>query len=503
MAIVLLNNKITKMRFLSNYKGAFSESLIRRNIATQLLKLTKLKALYLLTAVSVIASSSCKKFVEVEPPKTDLVTSTVFNDANTATAAMLSIYAQMIDNSIPYLLPFHSGLYGDELHNYSTDMFGAISYYTNNLNGVNSAPPYWEKGYSFIYQANAIIEGCQNSNVLDEKIKKQLSSEARFIRAYWYFYLVNLYGDVPLITVTDYNENSKMQRMSKNTVYDFIITDLEHAESDINANYVDATDTSITFERVRPNKSAVRAMLARVHLFKGNFSSAEKYATDVIEDTEQYSLVGLGEVFLKNSREAIWQIPPSTNGTWYNTQEGLNFILTDRPYNCALSNQLINAFELGDNRRSTWVGSLTIDTETFLFPYKYKVKESSDITEYSMILRLAEQFLIRAEAKANLGKINEAKADINAIRNRAGLPNTNADTKDGLLNALLHERQVELFTEWGHRWLDLNRSGKATEVMQKIAPSKGSSWNPNKGLWPIPQLDINSNPNLNQNPGYN
>jgi len=491
------------MYFLSNYKEAFFESIIRRNILARLYRSTKLKALYLLVVAGIISSSSCKKFIDVEPPKTDLVTSTVFNDANTATAAVLSIYAQMIDNSITYLLPFHSGLYGDELHNYSTDIFGAVAYYTNNLNGMNSAPPYWEKGYSFIYQANAIIEGCQNSNILDEKIKRQLTGEARFIRAYWYFYLVNLYGDVPLITVTDYNKNSTMQRMSKNTVYDYIISDLEHAENEISANYVDATDTSITSERVRPNKSAVKAMLARVYLYRGNFSSAEKYATDVISNTEQYSLVGLEEVFLKNSREAIWQIPPTTNGTWYNTQEGLNFILTDRPYNCALSSQLVNAFEPGDNRKSTWVGSLSIDTETFLFPHKYKVKESSDIVEYSMILRLAEQFLIRAEAKANLGKINEAKEDLNAIRKRAGVSNTNADTKEDLLNAVFHERQVELFTEWGHRWLDLNRSGKVNEIMQKIAPSKGSSWNPNKNLWPIPQLDINSNPNLTQNPGYN
>jgi hypothetical protein len=119
-----------------------------------------------------------------------------------------------------------------------------------------------------------------------------------------------------------------------------------------------------------------------------------------------------------------------------------------------------------------------------------------------MMLRLAEQYLIRAEARGQQNNISGAQADLNVIRNRAGLPNTTAATQSDLLSAILHERQVELFTELGQRLLDLKRTNNVDNVMRVVTPLKGGTWNSNWQLYPVPVSDIQKNPALVQNSGY-
>jgi hypothetical protein len=140
---------------------------------------------------------------------------------------------------------------------------------------------------------------------------------------------------------------------------------------------------------------------------------------------------------------------------------------------------------------------------TYYFPFKYKLNKPEDPqSEYLMVLRLAEQYLIRAEARAQQGDLTGARSDLNVIRHRAGLNGTNTSTKETLLTAILKERQVELFTEWGHRWLDLKRTGKVNAVMTMVTPQKGGVWENFKQWYPIPRQDLRLNPNLTQNEGY-
>jgi hypothetical protein len=137
---------------------------------------------------------------------------------------------------------------------------------------------------------------------------------------------------------------------------------------------------------------------------------------------------------------------------------------------------------------------------TYYFPYKYKIRTGyTPLNEYYTVLRLAEQYLIRAEARVYINDFAGAKADINTIRTRAGLSNTSASDKASLLLAIEQERRIELFVEWGHRWLDLKRTGRASAI---LAPLKGADWQSTDILWPIPQSQINTNPSLIQNPGY-
>src|SRR5260221_4052313 len=117
----------------------------------------------------------------------------------------------------------------------------------------------------------------------------------------------------------------------------------------------------------------------------------------------------------------------------------------------------MNAFQIDDLRRTSWIRDTTIGMNTFHYPFKYKVKSADNLSEYYIVLRLAEQYLIRAEARNNLGDNTGAVSDLNTIRARAGLANSTAATKEDISTALQYERRIELFAEWGHRWFDLNR----------------------------------------------
>jgi len=466
-------------------------------------------------------TDACKKFVQIGPPNTQIVTASVFNNSNAVTAALLNIYIGMVSNAESWSISQNQGLLADELTTYSTDL-GQLQFYTNSMTATNiTEGGDWVTAYNYIYQANALIAGLENNESISSSINNQITGEALFIRAFWHFYLTNMYGSIPLVTTTAYNVNESIGRTSRTLVYSQVIKDLQQAKGLLNANYVDATDTAITSDRIRPNKSAAAALLARVFLYAGQYDSAESESTDVINITTLYhlctNLSGPNSVFLMNSTEAIWQLgvpdpPPFAS----NTPDANNFILIAAPgtsiaNSCVISPELLNAFEPGDQRMVNWVGAYTVSNPTinYYFPYKYQSYNTTTITEYTMVLRLAEQYLIRAEAEANLGDMADATTDLNIIRARAGLGTSPTLTGSASLqqadSAILHERQVELFTEWGHRWFDLNRIDSINSVMSlpgNISQSKGGSWNVDWQLYPIPQSEIMADVNLTQNPGY-
>jgi len=470
---------------------------------------------------------SCKKYLEIPAPKSSLVTATVFGNDATATSAQLNIYVQMWQNAESYSISANMGDYSDELTNYSTNLT-QVQLYTNALlvpvvdNTIVNLGHY----YNYIYQANAVINGLQNTRGCSPAVKQQLTGEAYFIRAFWHFYLTNIYGAVPVALTTDYNVTSKLARSPRTAVLQQVIADLRTAQGMLNANYVDGSDTIVTTERVRPTKAAALALMARAYLYLGDYANgnsqdyqkADSAATAVISNSV-YSLAPLANVFLANNSEAIWQLQtPSDQGT--DTQDASKYILLAAPYSgtqiaqCnTASPQLLNAFEAGDQRKAAWIGSVTPGTVTYAFPYKYKNYIYAG-TEYEVVLRLGEQYLIRAEARVHEGNIPGALADLNTIRTRAGLTNySGAQDAASVLVAILHERQVELFSEWGHRWFDLQRAFasklpvNAVTVMggtNGVCQAKGGVWNPDNYqlLFPIPLSDLSADINLTQNTGY-
>lgn len=466
---------------------------------------------------------SCKKFIDITPPINSTNAAVVYEDAQRAAAVLTGIYTNMSRSDFSgggfISTSLFLGLSADELTLFDLNYSDMVSYYRNQLSNLNSSSvDFWWTIYPIIYIANDAIEGLIRSTKLKVDAKQQLIGEAKFIRAFCYFYLVNLYGDVPLALSKDYKVNALLYRSPKKDVYEQIINDLKDAQSLLSDKYIKADAvtpySSGAEERVRPSKWAATALLARTYLYVEDWINAEAQASTLLSNSTLFGLEMLNDVFMKNSKEAIWQLQPVGTETSSNTPEGRLFIIPfsgpDSNFPVYLSSDIVKAFQKNDQRAvlGNWVGRVIykasqIQDDTVYFPYKYKIGATNTSTqEYSMVLRLGEQFLIRAEARAQQNNISGAQADLNVIRTRAGLGSTSANDKTSLLAAVQQERRLELFTEWGHRWFDLKRTNTIDDIMTPICLQKGGAWNSNWSLYPIILSELEKNPNLKQNQGY-
>ncbi|HEY0273976.1 MAG TPA: RagB/SusD family nutrient uptake outer membrane protein [Chitinophaga sp.] len=453
--------------------------------------------------VAPLLLSSCKKLIDIPANPPSAITQVQeFADSATAMTAVAGIYSY-VPNSMqgfPYndaFLTICTALSADELSSTSSNSIDFREFYSYGLTPVNSnIATLWSKAYQRLYSVNAILEGVAGSEGLSAAFKRQITGEMKTVRAFYYFNLVNLYGGVPLVTTTDYRQSAHIARASADTIYRQAIADLRDAAGNLSADYPSG-------ERTRPNLYTALTLLAKIHLYQAQWQDAYNEADSVIRSAIYQLEPELNNVFTEGSREAIWQLPSASS--YQVTSEAFQFV----PYstgitpNYLLSPFLLNAFKPGDQRRQKWVGTTVANTggtsQTFYYPYKYKNKLPTDLpVEDYMICRLGEVYLIRAEAAARLGQPDEALADLNAIRNRAGLENSNAQGQAAILDAIMQERQVELFTEWGNRWFDLKRTGTAGAVLS----SEKAGWHDNAVLYPIPQGQLLLDDRLQQNPGY-
>lgn len=451
------------------------------------------------TVFTVLAS--CESFVEIDVPDDKMVTATVFSSDETAENAMQGIYYELFNaafsggttSSITVL----SGLSADLLEPVTTNNLFLLEFSENEIFTENAGVlSIWTSAYTIIYLVNNLLEGIDNSTGISEPVKKRLEGEARFIRAFCNFYLVNLYGDIPLSLTTNYDQNSLIGQTEPSEVYNQITIDLERAREVLQEAYIDN-------ERYYVNKHTASALLARVNLYQKNWSRVEVLSSEVINASALYDLSPIGEVFLANSEEAIWQISPAGRGNILTaTNEGYTFIGSSST-SIQLRAEFVSIVDSSDLRLSNWMGHYADENREYHYVHKYKDRSSiNNMTEYSMVMRLAEQYLIRAEARAALGDISGAIADLDKIRGRSGLKlitniNSTINTEE-LIDLIMEERKRELFAEWGHRWLDLKRRNRAEEELT----DKTASWEETDILYPIPAEERSKNPNLDQNPGY-
>ena len=461
--------------------------------------------LYTIGLLGYFVLGSCESFVEVEPPNDRLTRTTVFGDDQTAMSALKGIYNQLFNTAYAAggnrSVTFLAGLSGDNFTMTSTTE-EMLEFSENEISTYNSFNlDFWAGAYNMIYNTNALLEGIQESKSLSVPIKEQIEGEAKFVRAFTYFYLTNLYGEIPLLLDTYYKNNAIAPRTSTQTIYAQVLTDLNDALELLQDSYPNQ-------ERTRPNRYVVMALLARVHLYLEDWQRAEFYSSQILNTIDTYKLLdNLDQVFLAGSQEALWQISPEAwGGLLYHTREGNLFVrisLNNSPIK--LSEDFMQVWESNDKRLHDWVGLYSESSGDYYYPFKYKVQydaESKIYSEYSVVMRLAEQYLIRAEALVHMGQNSKALLDIDTIRSRAGLPllsDMQADhSKEELLAAISKERRLEFFSEWGHRWMDLKRTGSASTV---LGDSK-ALWQHTDVLYPIPEQERSKNPNLNQNDGY-
>lgn len=476
----------------------------RKNKKLQLLSARQLSLSMVVFISSFLLLFGCKKLLDVPKSSSLVLTKDVFANNETATSAVLGLYNKMVTLNLSISnggLSIYPALSADELASagnqtsYDTFLFNAILP-TDGITNNN----FWSTSYKNIYHANAILEGLNGSGALTSSVKNQLRGETLVIRSLYFFYLTNLFDEVPLVLSTDFEQNAVMPRTPANVIVEQLIADLKEAVELLAPTYVSTA-------RARVNSFTARAFLARLYLYDKQWKKAES-ESGVVISSGLYNLESdLDKTFVNTSKETIWQLVREN----LNTAEAVVLIPVSAMAipNLVIRDELLNSFEPGDQRKKHWITFNSVSSQRYYYPYKYKIRTGSIIGEHLVVFRLAEQYLIRAEARAEQGDLSGALEDLNVLRSRARalatpeMPDPLPDIPSGLsnsalLNAIYKERFHELFCEWGHRWLDLKRTNMAGAVLSKLKPT----WNTYAELYPIPFSETQLNPYLTQNSGY-
>jgi starch-binding outer membrane protein, SusD/RagB family len=467
----------------------------------------------LLATIFVISCiCSCQKILDAPVPANEILVKNSFNDSTSATGAVAGIYSKMCSNSF-----FEWGgitKYASEGADETNNVSPMTDFQANTLTSLNFDMPHiWSNPYATMLAINTAIEGLSATTALNANLKKRLLGECYFDRAFINFYLVNFWGDAAALTTTSIlTVNAVAPSTPTATMYAQIISDLKLAQSMMTNVYPSSGP-------IRPNAMAATALLARVYLYTKQYSDAVTQANSVT-NSGLYALPALNSVFLVASTEAIWSLKPSPSPspTLGVPPDGNLFVpLTAVSFpSFVASDQLLAAFEPGDQRKANWIktSNVFVVTDTsfnilsFTYPYKYKsTLLTGKGTENYVVLRLAEQYLIRAEAETDLGDVADAVTDLNVIRSRAGLPGlSSALSQTACMAAVQQEWRVEFFAEWGHRWLDLKRwpatDGSSATLADQVLPAIKPKWKPFQKLYPLPKAELQFDPFLKQNLGY-
>lgn len=441
--------------------------------------------------------------LQMQPETNQLTNEVVLRDSLSATAVVTNIYAEMANEEHYVGAFFDDGLrlmLGMTADEWGQVYDGCISFMNNQISPQDHPiQKIWTSSYHSIYQANMILEGLTTDSDLSPEFTAQLLGEASFLRAFMYFYLTNLFGDVPLVIGTDYRVNDALPRAPQETVYQQMIADLQNAVEKLSTDNRYSPDGC-----ARVNQWAARALLARVYLYHQDWRQAETLASAIL-NAEKFQLASdLSQVFRLGSQEAIWQLQPDQ--ARYAAPEVILAGYNSMVPTATLGAQVVDVFKPSDDRWQ-WIAHVEVpggdgpkDT-LYYYPAKFKPQLAVDYQQYSTPLRLAEVYLIRAEARMQQNNITGAQDDLTTLRIRAGLKGSlkGVNTHAKLAELIEEERLRELFCEYGHRWLDLKRWKRADDV---LGPKKPNTWQSTDVWYPIPQEEMERNPNLTQNNGY-
>jgi starch-binding outer membrane protein, SusD/RagB family len=479
--------------------------------------------------LAALSFGSCQKFLE-ENPKSNVTVANYYTTEGDAISAVNSIYAYLNSTSTGSTAGvYHStfwvtaGLASDEMQNNQLaapqyDQLGTFTYTPQN----SALEEVWAMHYKTITIANIAINRIPAIN-MNAALKARLLGEAKFLRGLMYFNLVRMFGKIPLLI----EENAPLapDNAAVEAVYGQIITDLSEAATVLPLSY------PIANGRGRATQGAANAILAKVYLTQKDWEKAAATAKKVI-DSNQYQLWDdFANVFKLSSRagrEAIFSVGFGDAGGSIIFWEAGQFLVRLLPTQLSEegvvnaqgwqipTQQLYNEYEAEDRRRAvTFVtqingpgGSTTI--RPYIQKYWDRVAEpTGNATSNDFpVIRYADVLLIYAEASNELGNTGIAHQYINMVRKRArfnGTTYTNAVpdyvglSKEQMREAIIKERRLEFVAE-GQRWFDLARTGMLETKVPLAKP--GVTPAAKHYLFPIPQREIDLNPNLEQNTGY-
>jgi hypothetical protein len=380
-----------------------------------------------------------------------------------------------------------------------------------------TTPRTWNLAYLVASAANNIITHLtEDKKTLTVTLQDldNLRAECLFLRSLAHFDMLRLFGqsynyqpDGPGVPIIDRLQlpTDMPARNTVKEVFDFVVAGLKEAEA-IMAN--DYARRNIADPTAACTKPAIQALLSRVYLYMGQWQNAADYATKVINNTK-YRMWTAGEyptVWTKDvpsAGEVIFEVYGSRNNSYNPGYEAIMWLTCPAGYSdCAASNDLLSLYATGDVRRNVFIGASDVPDLFWTAKYAGKGVGAPDVNN-TIVLRLSEMYLNRAEALVNGATISGATAlsDLNVITsNRDATPYEGAVTKDDVFK----ERRTELAFE-GHLWFDHSRTGRpmvrndftGTTIANKDLPYPDSRW-----AMPINQSELSVNKNLVQNPGY-
>jgi hypothetical protein len=383
-----------------------------------------------------------------------------------------------------------------------------------NLNyTATAAPGLWSYAYYVISAVNNVLENIEGKEETDvtEQDWNNLRAECLFLRALSHFDLVRTYAKgytiapaspgVPYVLVTD--PAGKPARNTVKEVYDYIVEDLKAAEELIASNYVRA---SVLDKKSAVSKPAIQALLSRVYLYRGEYQSAANYATLVINNP-QYSLWQKEELqdVWKEDTPTVGEVIFEVYGLKSNYFDGYWDAITwqtkyDGYADCAASDDIRTLYNPDDERGKLFIAHPDDNLAWWTTKYAGKGKGTPDVSN-TIVLRLSEMYLNRAEALANGALIAGATAqgDLNKIREQRGVSPLGSTSPQDALN----ERRLELAWE-GHYWFDCARTGTSIIRTDYVGAEDNRNIPADSKYWalPIPKRELDVNENLEQNPGY-
>lgn len=434
--------------------------------------------------LSTVLVFSCD-VLDVEP-QNSISAENAFKTKDDIDKGILGAYASF--QSLSYYgrtYPIFSDLAADNLsHPIDATAIEYAQVDANNLlpeNATNSNM--WALIYDGINVANNVISKVPSIEDMTTQEKNQALAELYFVRALNHFNALVYFGDIPLVLTPTVGANGlDKPRVPTDEVYAQLINDLNFAADNLPAGG----------PKTRTSKYAAMALLSRVLLYSENYEQAAMVASEVIDNGDYTLLENYAEIFSEEETgESIFEIAftalERNRIAEYNFPRSLNGRREVKP-----AEDLLEAYEENDERFEASIGFEATEA------YAIKYDDISIGAENFIVLRLAEMYLIRAEANAKgaAPNPNEIKSDLNEIRSRAGLPALTTNNVTQLIAAIERERRVEFAFE-GHRWFDLTRTNRAEAVLPDVT-------NNNQTLFPIPfdEIQTNNDPDMVQNPGY-
>ena len=449
--------------------------------------------------------ASCQTVLEPKPVDL-LVDELVLNEPNDVQPVRIGMYNALRGTAAPTIIA--GDFTADYIqHNGTFNDYRELG--TKQITAANGAIGLmWQSLYRTIYVTNFMLEKLPTVSGVTDATRKSVTAEAKFLRAWAYFIATYTFGDVPLVTGTDPLANRNVGRTPRATILAAVLADYQAALPDLPA--VTSASTNAITNGTYVNQTTCRAALARFYLYQKNWAQAEGLASQVIASGIYTLQPNFIDVVTKDfTSESILEVgyalsdDPGTSTSLFPNGLSLNNLLVGRR-EVIPSNPLVvqlNAAQAGTRQQTISFSTTNLrgsDNGWTVQKYGTASEDNNNI----VLMRLAEMYLIRAEARAQQGKLTGttgAIADLNVLRTRAKAPAITATNQADVLLAVEQERVYELAFE-GHRWYDLVRTGRAQAVMSAFSPN----WKEAYLLWPIPQSEIQQNPALvgKQNPGY-